>query len=142
MTNRFIFAVMSYIVITFAIAFPWHFIWFKELIHELGIYNKSEPIFALGILSMLIQGSVMAYLYPYVYKGGHPVGEGITFGLMMGVFLFSVSTLANAAKIDVSSISTFVLIQAAFHAIQFTLAGAAIGLIYGRRSVKLRIPVV
>ena len=132
MTKKSITAILAYTIITFAIAAPWHFIWFKELIHNLGIYNKPEPVIALGILSMLIQGSVMAYLYPLFYRGGSPAVEGIKFGLIMGVFLFSVSTLANAAKIEVNPISTFIMIQIAFHSIQFVLTGAVIGLIFGR----------
>jgi hypothetical protein len=49
----------------------------------------------------------------------------------MGLFLFSVSTLANAAKIQVSSIELWLTVQSTFHLIQFAAAGAAIGWIYG-----------
>ena len=65
-------------------------------------------------------------------KGGSPIKEGIQFGLIMGLFLFSVSTLANGAKIKVTSMSTWLAIQTAFHLIQFVLAGAGIGMVYGR----------
>ena len=82
---------------------------------------------------MVIQGLVLAYLYPRFYRAdGTPVGQGLKFGFLMGVFLFSVSTLANAAKIQVSSMGTWIAIQSAFHAIQFAIAGASIGLVYGR----------
>lgn len=133
MTKKVFLAALSYVVVSFAIAAPWHFTWFKDLYHELGMYNKAEPIMALGLFSMLIQGVVLAYIYPYFYNGGKPMIEGVRYGLIMGAFLFSVSTLANAAKIEVSSISTFIVIQVLFHFIQFGLAGAAIGLIYGNR---------
>lgn len=81
---------------------------------------------------MILQGVVLAYLYPRFYQGGAPVREGIKFGLIMGLFLFSVSTLANAAKIQVSSMSTWLAIQTAFHLIQFVVTGAGIGLVYGK----------
>lgn len=58
---------------------------------------------------------------------------GVKFGLLMGLFLFSVSTLANAAKIEVTSMSTWLMIQTAFHAIQFIVTGAGIGLVYKKR---------
>ena len=132
MSKKFIFATLSYVVLTLAIAYPWHFVWFKDLLDQLGMYNRAEPIIALGILSMVIQGAVMAYLYPFYYKNGKPLVEGIKFGLIFGLFLFSVSTLANAAKMNVSSITTFVELQAAFHFIQFVITGGAIGLIYGK----------
>ena len=131
MNRKSLIAILGYIVVTFALAYPWHFVWFKDLIHDLGIYNKEEPNFALGVASLLIQGAVMAYLYPFFKRaggsGGHYLKQGVKFGLLMGAFLFSVSTLANAAKIEVTSIPTWVLIQFCFHGLQFTLAGVVIG---------------
>jgi len=115
-----------------AIAMPWHFVWFKDLYHQLGIYTRETPIIPLGLLSMFIQGVVLAYLYPRFYKGGNPIAQGIKYGVIMGVYLFSVSTLANAAKIQVTSISHFLFIQAAFHSVQFIVAGALMGLVFGR----------
>ena len=127
-------AVLGYIVVTFALAYPWHFIWFKDLLHELGMYNKKEPIFALGFAAMLTQGVVMAYLFPIFKRAGgnsrHYLMQGIKFGLLMGAFLFSVSTFANAAKIEVTSIPTWILLQFCFHGLQFTLTGIVFGWVY------------
>ncbi len=50
--------------------------------------------------------------------------------------LFSVSTLANAAKIVVADLGTWLTIQTAFHALQFVVAGALIGLAYGRTPAR------
>ncbi len=130
--KKFILAAAVYIVITMALGMAWHFVFFKELYDSLGIYNRAEPIIPLGFVSMIIQGLVLAYLYPLFYRGGSPIGQGVKFGLLMGVFLFSVSTLANAAKIQVASMATWLLIQTAFHGVQFLLVGAGIGLVYGR----------
>ena len=46
----------------------WHFIFFKELYDSLGIYNRSQPTIPLGLTSMLIQGVILAYLYPHFCK--------------------------------------------------------------------------
>ena len=132
--KKFIFATLVYVIITMALAMPWHFIFFKDLYHNLGIYNREPLIIPLGLASVIIQGVVLAYFYPLFYKGGKPIWQGMKFGLIMGVFLFSVSTLANAAKIEVTSMSTWILIQTAFHAIQFILTGAGIGLVYGKNA--------
>ena len=74
----------------------------------------------------------MALIYPRWYRGEVPLAGEIKFGLLMGLFLFSVSTLANAAKINVNDLGTFLLVQAAFHTLQFAAAGAVFGLIFGR----------
>ena len=125
-------AVLGYSVITLVLGMMWHFVWFHDLYHQLGIYNRQAPIIPLGMLSMLIQGLILAYLYPFFYKAGHPVTQGIKYGLLMGLYLYSVSTLANAAKMMVASMPVWLGIQALFHTIQFVLAGAVIGLAYGR----------
>lgn len=125
-------AMFGYSIITLALGMVWHFVWFRDLYHQLGIYNREQPIIPLGIFSMLIQGAILAYLYPFFYKGGHPVSQGIKYGLLMGLYMYSVSTLANAAKILVTSIPVWMGIQALFHGVQFVLAGAVIGLAYGR----------
>ena len=132
MNRKFLLATLLYAVVTMIHGFTWHFNFFPEVYVQLGIYNREPPIVPLGFSSMLIQGVILAYLYPRYYRGGKPVTEGIKFGLIMGLFLFSVSTLANAAKINVSSMSTWLAIQTAFHVIQFVLAGAGIGLVYGK----------
>jgi hypothetical protein len=66
---------------------------------------------------MLIQGVVVAVIYPRFYKGGSHYVEATKFSLLMGLFLYSVSTLANAAKIEVSPMGTWLGLQAAFHII-------------------------
>ena len=132
MRKEFWWATFGYIIVSMALAMPWHFVWFHDLYHRLGIYTRQEPIIPLGMLSMLIQGLILAYLYPFFYKAGHPVMQGIKYGLVMGLYLYSVSTLANAAKMTVTSLPTWLGIQALFHTVQFVLAGAVIGLVYGR----------
>ena len=134
--KKFVLAVLAYAVLTLAIAAPWHFMIFKDTYDSLGIYNRAEPIMAIGILTLFIQGAIMAFLYTRFYRGGTPIVQGVKFGLIMGLFLFSVSTLANAAKIEVSAISTWIAIQAAFHLIQFVVTGGAIGLIFGEADAQ------
>lgn len=131
--KKLLLSTLSYALITMAIAFPWHFTIFKDLYHSFGIYNRAEPIIPLGFLSMLIQGLILGYLYPKFYKDGSHLREGLRFGLVMGAFLYSVSTLANAAKIDVSPMSTWLGIQAAFHLIQFAICGVVIGFIHSKK---------
>ena len=130
MARRFALAALGYLVPTFVLGFTWHFWFFPHVYEALGIYNRADPIIPLGFLSMAIQAVVLAYLFPFFARDEPSIGRGVVFGLVMGVFLFSVSTLANAAKIVVTNMGTWLLIQAAFHAIQFVIAGALIGLAY------------
>lgn len=131
--KKMILATLGYSVVTMIVAFPWHFVLFKDLYHSFGIYSRAEPIVPLGFLTMVIQGIIMAYIYPRYYKGGSHYREALQFSSLMGLFLFSVSTLANAAKIEVSPMNTWILIQLAFHFIQFILSGIVFGFVYSRK---------
>ena len=131
--KKMIYATLAYAVITMLIAAPWHFVLFKELYHSFGIYNRPGPIVPLGFLTMIIQGVVMAFIYPRFYHGSSHYKEAVTFSFLMGIFLYSVSTLANAAKIEVNPMGTWIAIQAAFHLIQFLAVGLAFGFVYSRK---------
>ena len=131
-----IYITLVYLVVSMVLGMTWHFVFFKELYESLKIYNRVEPIIPLGLASMLMQGVILAYLFPFFYRSGNAIAQGLKFSLLMGLFLFSVSTLANAAKIEVTSMLSWLCIQTAFHAIQFTLVGIGIGIVYKSDSEK------
>ncbi len=128
-----LFATISYVVLTMAIAYPWHMIWFHDIYLEMGAYTRPEPSIPLGMLSMLVQGAVIAYLYPYFYRGGDPIREGIKFSLIIGLMVYSVMAFAMAAKMDINPVSAYLFYSTVFQVIQFVITGTALGLIYGRR---------
>lgn len=130
--KKHVLTVLFYSLLTMILGMSWHFVLFKDLYDSLGIYNRAEPIIPLGFASMIVQGLILTYLYPRYYRGGKPIVEGLKFSLVMGLFMFSTTTLANGAKIQVSSMSQWLMIQTAFHLIQFVIAGVGIGLIHGQ----------
>ncbi|MCI0450060.1 MAG: DUF1761 domain-containing protein [Chlorobi bacterium] len=130
---KFALSVLAYLIPTMILGMVWHFIFFKELYESFGIYNRMDPIVPLGMTSMLIQGIIISYLYPFYSRENNTVMQGIKFGLIVGLFLYSVSTIANAAKINVAPMPTWFLIQLLFHLIQFVVAGALIGWIHAKK---------
>ena len=128
-TVNFILTAVAYIIPTMILGMVWHFLLFKELYEQLAIYNRAEPIIPLGFTSMIIQGVILAYFYPFYSKGKSTLRTAITYNLMMGLFLFSVSTLANGAKIHVTSMQSWLFVQLAFHFVQFLVSGVLIGLV-------------
>jgi hypothetical protein len=131
-TMSLVLTALAYIIPTMVLGLVWHLVIFHDLYDSLGIYNRPEPIIPLGFASMIIQGAGIAYLYPFYSRGNSSIRSAVIFSLVIGFFLYSVSTLANAAKIQVSSMPTWLLIQAAFHLIQFLTAGVLIGLVNRR----------
>ena len=136
MTLKYLLAAVAYVLVSFAIAAPWHFVLFHDLYESFGLYNRTAPIIPLGLLSMLLQGVTLALLYRRWYRGGHPVAEGARFGLLVGVVFYSIAALATAGKIQVSSLGSFLAVQAGFCLLQPVAGCAAIGLAFGRLEPK------
>lgn len=121
----------AYVIITFALGFIWHLVVFKDLYRRLAIYSRlDDPIVPLGFLAMLIQGAVLAALYPLISHGANAVVEGLLFGWLMGLFLASSAVIAEAAKQRVTALRTWLVVESLYYLIQFSLTGLAIGLIY------------
>lgn len=131
-TNKMTFAAIAYIVVTFVIAAGWHLVLFQGLYDELGIFTRKEPLIHLGVISMILQGLVLAYVYPLGYQGGDPVKEGLRFGLLMGIFMGSNAVFAEAGKNEVSSLSTWLALESVYYLLQSGLVGIVIGWIYGK----------
>lgn len=134
MSRSFLLSVTAYFVVTMAVAYPWHMLLFHERYLALGAFTRGGPIMPFGILAVILQGLVFAYFYPLFYRhvgGGAPLMRGIQFGLFLGMTVWSVMVFATAAKFEIEPVADFVMLATIFQVIQFTLVGAAIGLICG-----------
>ena len=131
MHSEFWLATASYLVLTFIFAAGWHLILFKDVYARLGVFTRARPIIPLGILSMVLQAVVVAYLYPFFYRGGPPPLEGATFGLLLGVFMGSNAVLGEAGKNEVGSLSTWLTLEGVNYLLQYTVVGLVVGLVYG-----------
>lgn len=134
--GKFVGAWISYVLVTFAMGFVWHLLVFKKIYDELAIFSRiDDPIIPLGFAAMLIQGAILAYLFPRLRLGGPPLLEGARFGLLAGVFLASSAVLAEAAKQKVTSLPTWLVLESLYYLIQFSLSGILIAYVY-RDSTK------
>lgn len=119
-------------VVTFPLAYTWHLVVFERLYAGLGYFGQ-EPIIALGFAAILLQGVLLASLYPRVVGDRPSVAAGVRFGLIAGAFLWTSQVLAHTAKHHVASIPLFLGIETAYFLVQFLLVGLAYGLFLGRR---------
>lgn len=81
-------------------------------------------------LAYVVLSLLMAYLYPRGYKGGQPVLEGLTFGLIIGLLWVFPHELAMAGAHGTSILYTFK--NVAWHMIEQGIGGIILGLVYGR----------
>ncbi|MCB1037757.1 MAG: hypothetical protein KDD47_28245 [Acidobacteria bacterium] len=125
----------AYLLVTFPLGFLWHLVLFHEQYRRLAVYTRLEqPIFALGILAMLLQGAVLAAIFPRFFEGRRPLAEGLRFGLLMGVFFGSGTVIAEVAKQNVTSLPLWFLLSGSFVLLHFSVVGGVFGWIFGRFS--------
>lgn len=133
MSSTFLLAWLGYLVPTFALGYLWHLVLFKNIYRQLGIFSRiDDPIVPLGFAAMLLQGAVLAYLYPYVRTGHGVWYDGLRFGLLFGLFIASSAVLAEAAKQRVTSLGTWLVVETSYYLIQFCLVGVVIAAIWRR----------
>ena len=123
----------AYLLPTFPIAFVWHLVLFEQKYHALHIY-RDEPVIALGLGSMIIQGAIFSWLFPRVFARGTGsfLKDGLLFGLGAGLLSWLFTTLAVGAKNVMVSVPDFVLLETAFTILQFAIVGPLIALAYRR----------
>lgn len=130
--KRLLLSMLSYFVLTMLLAYPWHMLLFHELYRDLGAFTRGEPLMHFGMLAIVLQAWVIAYLFPYYYqqRQGKPVVLGIKFSLLMGLMVYTVMVFATAAKFLIEPVWTFVLYGTVFQLLQFVVTGAALGWIH------------
>jgi hypothetical protein len=105
--RRFWFGDAAYILPSFPIAFVWHLVLFGQKYHAPRMY-RDEPVIAFGLISMIIQGSMILWLFPRVPLIARldPQG-GLLYGLGTGLLSWSFTTIAVAAKNIMTSVPDY-----------------------------------
>lgn len=136
-TKRAVLLAVTYLVLTFPIAAVWHLGLFPQSMA--GPAFRTQPLFAMGILSTVVQAIVVAYLYPRLQRGGSPIREGLRFALIMGTFIASYGVLAEAGKFAIAEVGSWVLMEGAFFVVQWIVIGIALAWAYqwtGKRAAE------
>jgi hypothetical protein len=131
--QRFVLAVLAYVVPTFLLGFVWHLMLFEGYYAALGMY-RSDIIIPLGLLSMLIQAVIFAYIYRGLFaeRGLPPLTRAASYGALGAVLSWTFTTLAVAAKNIMTSVPDYFLIETAFTIVQWVLVAPLTVLAFGR----------
>ena len=130
-------AVLGFVVATFATQATSHFVLFAQHYAAVPyIRGSSETIFALGILVMIIQGTVMSFVFVNSRLSGKSIFHAVMFAWLLGAFFVSYTSLGEPAKYAVPSIPSWIAVELLSGFVQFTLAGMFLGLAHrGRTAV-------
>lgn len=126
-----ILSTLAYMVATFAVQATSHFAVNRG--HYAAVsFMRPEPIFALGIFSMVLQGGILSYLYALCARQSSDWKSGLRFGLLAGVFFVSYPALAEPAKYQVPSVGHWMAVESIVGLIQFAVFGVLVGWIHSR----------
>lgn len=114
---------MGYLLVTFPLAYVWHMVAFKSTYDSLGYITRDEPIVAFGFGAILLQGILLAVIYPKICRGKSFVGGALFFAAVMCLYHWTTHVLADAAKHQLSSLPVWFGIETLYLTIQFVLAG-------------------
>ena len=120
--TRFGLAVLAYLVPTFALGFVWHLVLFEHAYKALAIY-RADIIIPFGILSMLIQGTIFAWIFEKAIVPWRAAVwlRTVVYGVGGALLSWSFTTIAVAAKNVMTSVPDYVAIETGFTLIQWIM---------------------
>ena len=121
--------IVAYVFTTFAVQGTSHFVINADHYAAIPIM-RAEPLIPLGITSMLIQGLIFGWLYPIYADGQSTLRKSIGFSWLIGGFLASYIVLGEVGKYAIPSISSWITVELSAAFAQYTIFGAALGLIH------------
>ena len=127
MSRRFLLHLLAYAVPTFVLGYVWHLVLFAGTYEALEIY-RTRVIIPFGFTAILIQGAVVALLYPRLTSSPERLRNGLAFAAGAALLSWTFTTLTVAAKHRMSSVGDFVAIETAFTVTQFLLVGPLLAL--------------
>lgn len=131
MTKSYWTGAAAYLLPTFPLGYFWHLVTFHENYEQLAIYRQ-EVIIPLGVLSMLVQALLFSWAYPRLFstEGDRWLSSALRFGCVFGLIAWSYTVLPVAAKYDMTSVRSFMLLETGFNLLQFLVVSPLIALSY------------
>lgn len=138
--NRYVLAVLAYLVPTFTLGYVWHLVLFQSYYEALVIYRR-DVIIPFGFLSILIQAAIFAWICDKAFTRarGHLLSRSLRYGAAGAVLSWSFTTLAVSAKNLMASVPDYLLIETAFTIAQWALVAPLTVLALQSREVRGRV---
>ncbi len=129
MKRSFWLSVLAYVLPTFPLGYAWHLVTFKEAYDRLELY-RAEVIIPFGLASMLVQAVIFAWMYPRLFSTIREdwIASALRFAAVFAPLAWSFTTLPVAAKYQMSSVTSFLLLETGFTILQFAVAAPLIAL--------------
>jgi hypothetical protein len=121
--------IVAYVLATLAVQGGSHFAVNAEHYAAIPIL-RANPVIPMGILSMVIQGTIFGVLFPVFNRGPNTIRNAIVFSWTLGAFLASYIVLGEAGKYAIPSIASWIAVESSTALVQYTLFGVLLGLVH------------
>ena len=122
-------SVVGFMVISFGVQGLSHFVINKAHFDGIG-FARDDPIIALGLLVMVIQGVVMSLALSAWRGPAASIADGVVVSLPFGLFLVAYIALVEPSKYAVPPVSSWLMVEGSAGLIQFALFGLLLGLVH------------
>lgn len=129
MNKKSLLATLGYTISTFTVAVLWHVVLFEEQYLSFN-YIDGDPNFLLGFLSILIQGAILSFLYPYTNFEGKNSKKAMKYVGVIGLFFWTSHVLAFIAKEPMQNAPLFFAMESFYLILQFGFYGIILGHIH------------
>lgn len=127
--KKFLLSAGGYIAVVFPLALGWHLGLFRQQYEAFGYFSK-EPNIPVGLATMVIQGLVLALIYPMFRTSKAGFARAFQFAGLMGIFFWTSHVLALVAKQKVTNAMGYIGMETGYLAIQFGLFALVLGLVH------------
>ena len=127
--TKILFAAAGYVAIVFPLALGWHLGLFKKQYQTFG-YFAGKPNVPVSLATVVIQGVVLALIYPLFHSGNAGFVRAFQFASLMGLFFWTSHVLALVAKQNVPNTVGFIAMETGYLVAQFSLFALLLGFIY------------
>lgn len=115
---------ISYIIVTFVLAYIWHLQLFGENYVQLGAASlRPEPIFQYGLLAIITHAAIMTYFFECFFKAPASLMAALKLSLGLGAVITAYAAFTVAAKFKIEPAINYVLLELIFGVLHYTVIG-------------------
>ncbi len=133
MDKKFWLGLIAYVVPSFPLAFMWHLKTFSANYAALELL-RDQPILPMGFATMLLQGALFSWAYPRQFDTNRAswLGSAASAFAFFGLLAWSFAVLATGAKIHMTSVRDFMMLETGWTLLQFAVTMPLLALAHRR----------
>ena len=129
--KKFLLAFLGAAVVMLAVSTVWYMVIMEGFYSEnFSEIQRAEFDMVWITIGYVFAALMLSFIYPKGYQGGGPLGEGLKFGLFMGLLIAVPVGFVNHGVWKIALSGT--IVEIVYQIVEKSLAGIVIGLIYGR----------